>query len=70
MKVRGKRHFVMVEIECLSSQGMTGAANQLHGWIEKFGHTARLHGFEFVSTARLSPKSLSPERSTARSKED
>ena len=62
MKTRGKRHFVVVEIECLDSQGMTEAVSRLHEWLEAFGHTACSHGFDFVSTSRLSPKLIQPKR--------
>ena len=53
---RRSRHFLVVEIECLDTQGAHQAEDRLLRWLEIYGHTASGHGFEFFSVGRVAAK--------------
>lgn len=49
--MRKKRHFVLIEIECLDNQGPVQARDRVHRWIEHYGYTDCSFGFKFKTTA-------------------
>jgi len=53
MASRGRRHILVVEIDCLDVQGSHAAEERLLRWVEHFGHTAPSFGFEFFSVGRI-----------------
>ena len=54
-----KRHILVVEIECLDTQGQRQAQDRLHRYLETYGYTSPGHGFEFKTVGVLAGKHLS-----------
>lgn len=55
---RSRRHILVVEIECLDTQGSHQAEDRLLRWIETFGPTSTNHGFEFFYIGRIAKKPM------------
>jgi hypothetical protein len=55
---RGRRHTLVVEIDCDDVQGPREAEDRLLRWLETFGHTAPGHGFEFFTVGRIAAKAM------------
>jgi hypothetical protein len=55
---RGRRHTLVVEIDCFDVQGSREAEDRLLSWLETFGHTAPGHGFNFFTIGRVAAKPM------------